>query len=387
MSALAALEFAAPAALWLLVAPALLLLLRARAGETRWTATLELWLRLASGGERARPGFAFEASMLPLPLALACATVALAGPRLAQPAAPWRVHVDTRPQMQLAEQGGTRLELALADCEAWLAARDADAVWLVEGREVARGARCPRSALPEARRRDAAFEAPDLAGVLWVVDRLPAAPPTKAGVFVAPRSPQPGLVDRREGFELVWDGTALVERPAARPAPRVAVDAALDPRLAALVAEWAAARGLSSAGDGELVLRVEAPPAGEERAFLHDADGVKLRGRVRGGADGQPALAAGGSVLVAWTAGRVSTAVASLDAVEGDAAAFALRIGRTCDAARLEPEGCVPVSGRAGAGAAFRVEPRSSGAGAPRDISWPWLLAALLLVWLGRRTI
>lgn len=387
MSALAALEFAAPGALWLLCLPAALLLLRARSGERRFTATVELWLRLAAGARRAQPGFAFDLRMLPLPLALACVAFALAQPRLAEPSAPWRVHVDLRPQMLLQEAGRTRLEHALGACETWLAARGVDAVWIADGREFARGARCPRTGLPFVRRRDAPFEAPDLPGVLWVLDRPPAVGPLRAGLFAAPRSAQPGLVDRREGADVVWDGAALLERPAAGPVPRVQTDEGVEPKLASLVAEWARSRGLAQGGDGELVLRVAAPGPGGEVAFASEADGVKLRGRARGDCAGLPALAAAGVVLVAWSPGLVATAVSELQAPEGDLAALALRLGRTMDSARLEPAGCVPVSGRAGAGDAQLVEPRGACPAPARDLSWPLLLAALVLVWLGRRTI
>lgn len=380
-------EFARAWALWLLCVPVVLLVLRARAGETRWTATIELWLRIASGGARARPGFAFEPSMLPLPLAFACAAVALAGPRFAAPAPPWRAHVDLRPQMRLEEGGRARFELALDSAEAWLAARGEEAVWLVDGREVGRGPRFPRGSPPFVQRRGATFDAPDLPGHLWIVDRLPATQPLRAGVHAAPRSPVPGLVDRRSGVEVAWDGVALVELPSPVPPPRVELAPGLEPALAALVAEWARARGLALQGDGELVLRVEGPSAGEERAFASDSDGVKLRGRLRGTTAGVPALAAGDDVLVAWRSGIVSTSIAALEPLEGDAGAFALRVGRTLDTARLEPEGCVPVAGRAGSGAAFVVEPQGGGAAAPRDWSWPWIAAALVLVWLGRRTI
>jgi hypothetical protein len=65
--------------------------------------------------------------------------------------------------------------------------------------------------------------------------------------------------------------------------------------------------------------------------------------------------------------------------------AYALRIGETLYAARLEPAGCVPVSGRAGTGQAYVVEPARLALPASRDLAPMWLVLALVLLVLALR--
>ena len=349
-------SFLAPAWLWLLLLPVLLLLLQARSGEERWTATLEVWLRLRSVLPARHVRWRMSVRMLPLPAALACVVVALAGPFWPTQAGEWRVYVDARPRMWLVEQGRTRLEHGLDSCAAWLEAQGATARWFVDGREVAQGARLDPTRVPMVRRRGASFAAPDVAGVLWVVDELPTGVVRQAGVHVAPRSAQVGPVDRTSLGEQWWSGSAVEQRPMTAAAPRVELDPQLSPPLQALVRGWAQARGLddSPSASGELVMRVRT------HAVLGQVQGTE--GLVELGPV-PPAAAEGGDLSVA----------------------YALRIGETLDAARLEPADCVPVSGRAGTGQAYVVEPSRLALPASRDLAPLWLVLALVLLVLALR--
>jgi len=344
-------SFLAPAWLWLLILPALLLFFQARSGEERWTATLELWLRLRTVRPSRQVRWRLSTRMIPLPAALACVLVALAGPVWRTHASEWRVYVDARPRMWLVEQGRTRLEHALDSCSAWLERHGASARWYVDGREVARGPRLDTSQVPMVRRRGASFDAPDVEGVLWVVDELPTGVVRHAGVHVAPRSAQAGPVDRTSLGEQWWSGEVVELRPMAGAAPRVELDTQLPRPLQDLVHAWALSRGLDHDpnASGELVMRVRNHAA---PGWVQVAEGAVELGPM------PPAASVGGDA----------------------AAAYALRIGEALDAARLEPTGCVPVSGRAGAGSSYVVEPARQANSSNRDLAPLWLVLAILLL-------
>ena len=388
-------SFAAPALLWLLVAPAALFLLQSLVQGERATATLELWrglrARAASGVPRPR----LDWSRAWLPASLALVVLALAGPRVGSSATRWQVHVDARPQMLLVEGESTRLELALVACEAWLAARGEDADWRIEGRVVGSGARFDRGALPTRLRHDGRFEAPDVLGALWVVDRLPATP-SLAGAFVAARTPRAGLVERRDDGgrvrDRIWDGADAVLGPATGPASRVVHDPDLPRVLVEFVHAWAADRGLvarardtedAEEGD-ETVLEVRLAPNGQRRALEFEDEGASFAGVARTTLADLPLARREhereGLVLCAAETGVVWLAFEELR-LSGSLEAFGARLARVFDEARVACVGCVPIEGRAGAGEAFVLQPSRIPAGDDLELQWLCLLAALACLW------
>jgi hypothetical protein len=391
-------SFAAPALLWLLVVPLALFLARSNAERRRATALVELWSpgRSEDAARAWRPRLDWSTVWLPLSLALL--VLASAGPRASSARERWQVHVDARPSMLLVEDGATRLESALRACETWLAARGAEADWRIDGRVVASGARFDRSAAPPRVRQQARFDAPDAVGALWVVDRLPAAP-SFAGAFVAARGVQPGLVERWSSdgrvHERVFDGVGVRIEPTGAPASCVVVDAGLPSVLVEFLRAWSVERGLeprlrdgsapaAATIDGEVVLEARLAPPGASRRLRFEEQGVELSGIARatlgGRISARSELEHAGIVLCASEPGIAWFAFEELS-LSGSLEAFGARLARILDESRVACSGCVPLEGRAGAGASLQVEPARPPDSDAFELQWLFLVAALAALW------
>jgi hypothetical protein len=386
-----ALSFARPGAAWaLLLAPALLLLLRllARPPEVV-VGTLELWKDVPGAaprgaGARGRlPPWALVAA-----LGLLLGALAWLGPRGARARAErrWTCVVDLSPSMGLAASPGgvTRLDAALAAATAWLAenAGRADRVrWLAEGRaplELSARER-PRStwlAGDEETSAEPAWELHDEPGTLWITDRAPPVPREHAGLFAGGGAAVPGAI-AADGRETVrWDGGALERVPTAG---RLAVlvlepgGAALPAVVERVLAAWSAARGLEvsrESGGGALLTLALEPLDGPVAPVALARDGWSATG-VTALADelderadlGEDWLvgrgeAGPGPVVVRARPGRVTLALRELSEPAGDPALFALSWARLFDRCARLPEGVVPLAERLAAGDPVQAPPR-----------------------------
>lgn len=371
------LEWTRPAALVSLALPALVVLLSLRPERPTPLAsgTFSLWRErteaVRGGGRRRR----LPPERVLIVLALACAAVALAGPRrrAQEPPRTWQVIVDASPSMHLEHSGGrTRLEQARRTLEELAREEGVGLRWTLDGEvlheELDEGW---RTAGPP---RWAAFDVP---GAVWLTDRVPEEPPRQAGLVASGGPAVPGPVGTVGTRWLDWTGASLVERDGA-PTRRVVVDDSLPAPIRAVARAWAEERGLASpTGEVALeVLRVEGP--GTE--VLAGRDGWRASGRGCAAPAGTTWLAAGERPLVTWRPGAVAVALQELSPPEGDPAAWAVSWSRLLDGALAPAFGVVPLDERGEAGEPVLRGPHTGGGVAPpRPPRWPLvaLLAAL----------
>lgn len=419
------LELARPWALGLLLAPLVLLLLARRPGRPRpiATGTLEIWRAVAAQhapARGARPRI--PPSVWWLAAALALGALALSGPsaRRVPPAHAWTFLVDQSPSMFLAagrerfdgpfdaeglldaaQRGGpTRYELALGravELAREFEARGDRVRWSAQaaGRErVFEGAQVPGELAragpfvrdgPDWARRD-------LAGFVWVTDREPVAPRTRAGLVASGGPAVPGPIAALGTTRLDWDGEGWVEVPGGAPRLALHVDPRLPAELRELGAFYAQARGLELGGAGPTALVLEVHGEGPDVAVAAAREGFGLVGRAAAsgvplGADGpEPWLRSGSPaelVLVAFEPGRVSVALRALERFTGDPAAFPVAFAALLDGSALAPPGVVALAERLAAGPARFERPAAPPPEQGPGDEPPWiavLVAAALLL-------
>lgn len=414
---LAVLVLERPLGLLALLLPlAVLLLARSRTRpELRATGTFALWRELC---ERAPAREARARRSIPprtwLAVAALClGSLALAGPRGIPARGPrlWRVFVDRSPSMHLewrAPEGAdvrpSRLSRALELFEERMRAElapDDEIEWVCfgpEGRRLERG-----RTLPDAWREPPPHPWPepewallDEPGAIWLSDARPALERRCAALCASGGAAVPGCVGRAPGGRLDWDGERLLVVEGGLPPATYALlgGGELPHELRALVALWAEDRGLAEpAQEGALVeLELRASAQHEQLAVVARRAAWSLRGRA--GRSGVPGgdergalstwlLSDEGLPLVGAGPGRVQLAIASIEQLEGDPAAFALDWAKLLDASRLPAPGAVAVRERAAAGPSVLepalAPPRSSSEGRRMPIgSWLAFLAAVL---------
>jgi hypothetical protein len=390
--ALSTLEIARPLGFLALALPVALLLgarVLARP-EPLATGTLAIWRRVHATSVPAAPHRSrrIPPAVLLLALGLALGSFALAGPRIAELEAAriWRLLVDGSASMDLPYALGaseTRRDRAEATARAWLALH-------------APAASVRRVLL------SGAFSADDDAeDAIWITDRAPSPPPSRASWFASGGPAVPGAVAVDGTTRFDWDGRAIVAVEGGAPRRSVAVRGTLPRPVAGVLDAWAAARNAVVGGDGRASLLVST--AGEGPAFRAEAsrDGwsasVDLAGAAPSSDDGGPLESwiaePSGRRLVAFGRGRVACPWTSMEEPRGDPAAFAVSWGSLFDRAALPPPGVVALAERASAGDEASRPPRASAdrASTIRESLLPALLgfAACACVagagWLGRR--
>ncbi len=391
-------ELARPWALGLLLAPLVLLLLARRPGRPRpiATGTLEIWRAVAAQhapARGARPRI--PPSVWWLAAALALGSLALSGPsaRSVPPARVWTFVVDGSPSMFLAagrerfdapfdaeglldptrRAGPTRLELALgraAELARELEARGDRVRWSAPGvgaERVFEGARVPGelARAPASAGGEPDWARRDRAGCVWVTDREPDAPRTRAGLVASGGPAVPGPIAALGTTRLDWDGEGWVEVPGAAPRLALRVDPRLPAELRELGAFYADSRGLELGGAGPLALVIEAHGEGPDVPVAAAREGFGLVGRaaasgVPPGSEASEAWLRSGSpeelVLVASEPGRVRVALRALERFSGDPAAFPVAFAALLDRGALAPPGVVALGERRSAGPA-RFDP------------------------------
>lgn len=408
---LPAFEFERPLGLAALVLPALLLWLLRRPARPPLvaTGTLALW-RAAAGaqGARGRLRRGLPPRVLLAALALALASLALAGPRTLPRQVPvaW-VYLDRSPSLFLPWGPGeaTRLERALELAFARLEPlrRQGGRVrWITfqaGGRLEHEGDRPPM-----AWRRRPAAPAPeppwrrlDHPGALWVTDRAPSALRRHAALIASGGAAVPGPVAAEGRRRILWDGEGLVEATEHAPAQGLWVDPRAPAEVRTLAELFARERELDLDRGSEPALEIAfaGPAAGAPSVTAWAArDGWRVRGRIgpsgAGTAPGNPWLVAEGverreaseeerpavgTALVRAAPGRIVWALAGPLALEGDPAAFALSLARLLDASLLPPPDVVPLSER------LAAEPAAGDGEPPLAVErrgGPWPLEALL---------
>lgn len=418
----ALLEWARPGWAWSLLVPLGWLVL-ARFGvkpRVRASATTRLWRELASETGHGTVSMRLWRSpvLWLVASALTLAALALAGPRRAQAEAPvtWHVVCDPSPSTAVPFLAGdsesvrgepTRIRRAAASAanllqELW---RPGDrALWSWGGAEpvLVEGPELPREAFWLAER--APFDgwgAFDRGDCLWVTDRSPSPAPQRAGLAASGGAAVPGAVAWKAGARLDWDGANYVEVPDAAPAGRVAVMGLPRPLLE-LSKVWAAARGLTvDAADATddsqpapLLTIASVSVGAEEVEAVIGRDGWS--GRARGAPSdtgpGSAWLTTLDGVWVSCAPGRIELMLSSLDALEGDPAAFAVSWSELFDSALRAPADVFARLDRESAGEPHLQRPahdRSRGEGPPAAASTDsWLalgagLAAVLAVLAG----
>lgn len=297
--------------------------------EPRASGIWDWWQARAAAGAQAR-------RRAPAWVCLACGALALAlfalsGPHRPIAARQWRVVADARARLDLPVRPGgpTRLEVALADCDAWLRERG-------ESRDEPRSGELAEWDLP---------------GVLWLVARAPDPPPLAAGWFASGGEALSGLVARgaQAGRRVRWwyDGARVRIEDDPEPQRELVLDERAPEPLRALALLWAETRGFAAraqAPQGSSARRLRcADPAVPRRAFS-----------VRAGCDGwtlAPAQVFENAQDDGWLAwnwqaedGSPCCAVRSRDGVievasqdlgvpQGDPAAFATSWSRRFEAA------------------------------------------------------
>ncbi|HED66976.1 MAG TPA: hypothetical protein ENJ09_15650 [Planctomycetes bacterium] len=376
-------EWSRPSGLLLLGPAALLLLLARRSARPveRVTATFDLW----EDAMRRIPPAPRTRRLPPLPVvfaavAITCAALALAGPRIvgSDPPRVFTILCDRSPSTSLPLQPGrTRFEVALEACLSELARRagSTDRVrWRSQDRETLElpvGVKPPASwfARPAAFLPEIEWEREDRPGFLWVTDRVPTPSPSHALVFASGGRGVPGPVASRGGERVVWrEGGLRVEPAPGRVVELRGVEAGRLGPLARLLTIWARERGFELRGgqERERALLIEAGRGAGETRELRIAGGSLGWGLAgTGGAGGIAELpegaqvwrfgeASGGEapILVAGSPGRVLLAFDGVRSVEGDPALFALAWSRFLDRWVLPAPGVVPLDERRDAGAA-----------------------------------
>jgi hypothetical protein len=354
---MSALEIARPLGLLALLLPvALLLGARAFARPERLaTGTLAIWRRVLASPVPATPHRTrrIPPAVVLLALGLALGSLALAGPRIAEPEAPrrFRMLVDGSPSMDLPVQAGaseTRRERAEANARAWLALHAPDA----SVRRIVREGRIGSD--------------DDAEDALWITDRAPSPPPEHAAWFASGGAAVPGPIAVNGTTRLDWDGASIV--PVAGGAPRrsIEVRGTLPPPVAAVLEAWAAARNavvgprdraslvVSTAGDGD-PFRAEASRDGWSASveLARAATDSDERGPLESWL-ADPS----GRRLVAFGRGRVDCPWTSMEEPRGDPAAFAVSWASLLDRAALPPPGVVALAERAAAGDEAARPPR-----------------------------
>lgn len=321
--------------------------------------------------------------------ALALGVLAWSGPRpgRARPVRTWTCLLDTSASMGLAHAGTTRLELALDAARTWLRANAAPedvVLWRTPDRaplRLARDERPPETWCSPVRGAGGTppWAREDAAGTLWITDRSPATPPTRAGLFASGGAAVPGPVAADGRRVVTWDGERLLESAATR-TPLVYLRAPRGSRVPAvlerLVDAWCEARAFArvdaSSGDTDLVVEL-VPSAGAVGSEVELArDGWEARGRLA--IDEAPVVEGAGELwlaaetgatrarVVTRTPGRVTVNLAELDEPRGDPVPFALSFGRLLDESALPPTGVVALAERMDAGEARAIAARPPGA-------------------------
>jgi hypothetical protein len=304
--------------------------------------------------------------------ALVAGALAVAGP--SAPPMPlaelWELELDRSPSMFLAVEEGrsrTRYELALEMALAELEAREVPARarrWSTPGLPAVVAEAPPRSWGLAPRLPVPELGLPPAAGRLRVTDRLPAYALLPRGGVASGGPAVPGPIAASAGRWLLWDGAAIVDGGPA--APRgVWIDPALAGPLRELIELWAEERGLGAVPDpdqADLVLGVvsggESRPVRLEQgtwwltgsAVPAPAEAETFSGVHFEAQDGAPLLWSPG-------AGRLATALTSVERLGGDPAACALAWGQLLDRALLPPPGLVSYAERQAAGEPRRVAP------------------------------
>lgn len=382
------LEWTRPAGLLALALPLLLLLLsrRRERPEPMPVGTFELWRAVggtASGELRRRR---VPLARLFLIAALTSGAVALGGPRRVRVDPPriWRVVLDESPSMGLAHTDasgvptgeGSRYECAVALLDGFLAELGASRSNVEWERPGVAGA-------------SPVWERHDLAGTLWLTDRVPDVTPEHAGVIACGGGRVPGPVATTSTGILVWDGEGLSEEPGVVPR-RVSLEGELAEPVASLARLWAAQRGLAIGGDGdasEVALRILGVDSGTSAEALVTRDGWSGAAHVRR----VPATLEGVALetwlqadvlgqpwpVVRWRTGSVMVGLTELDGPQGDPAAFVVSWSELFDGAVQPAPGVVTVAERAAAGPSL-VRPPSSGPPAVVGAVHPWPLVSVL---------
>lgn len=353
------------------------------------TGTLAIWQLVAQrdpGSGRRRRARASPALWCAL-AALVSGALALAGPRLsvAPAARTWRIHVDRRPAMFLRDAPSTRLDQGLATARRWLAdvRRPGDElVWIDASREAARpGAPAVRGAEPPEEWRRAPripLPAPDWLAcdepdALWITDREPALVPRHAVLVLAGGSAVPGPIDTSGTTRWDWDGERIVEVPRGAAERRVAIEGALARPLRGILEAWASARALAidPQATSDIALRIRSLGGAGGAAVSAGRDGWRARGTILGAAPAEDEdggletwlaveLGPETRALVTRAPGRVWSAWSSMDAPQGDPAAFAVSMASLFDGCVLPAQGVVALRERLAAGTAEVRPPRGA---------------------------
>lgn len=372
---IATLELAHPAALGLLLVPLVVLWYVARAlARPRPDATgaLEIWKRSAPEAPRSSSARTIPPAVWLLAAALACAAVAIAGPRAGgnPPSRSLLVVVDRSPSMYLASGGTTRFERALALTREHLARLGGEEVRWIAPPTFGDEARAPRdcplawSTAPREGALEPAFDLYDRPDTLWLTDRAPTPLPRRAGVCASGGEAVPGPIGVSDGRVVAWDGERLVAGDA-RARDRIALDRGLPARVTRFARVWAAARGLdvvdAEAADGEdtaLVVRQAADGVVQSGTVARDGWSARATWRapiVLDAPEGRLVawLSARDGPVVAFGSRRIVVALESIDEPSGDPAAFPVSWSALFDAALAPPAGCVPLAERRAAGDPF----------------------------------
>lgn len=335
-----------------------------------------------AGSHRARRRW--TASRIVAALALVAATGALVGlaPPLGPPAAPtWTVVLDRSPSMHLEHsQERTRLEVgvqrALRALEELPGQPEGTRVVFLDGsaggarigaaRPLADAAPAAAFAVPPVDLPEPPWGAFDRAGVMWVRDGAPAAPPEEAGWVSTGGSQIPGAIGFGVEGALHWTGEGTELHPDLRPRLRLSGD--LPTSLVELAEEWAAERGVEvvESGEADLIVEGASGASGARSVARTGRDGwnatVELSRNDVEGAQGslagmpwleaEPGEERGGErwPLVSRELGRLTVAPFDFTSRPAPPDAFAVSMARLLDGALRTPAWVVPLEERRAAG-------------------------------------
>ena len=410
--------------------------------EVHATGALAIWKRAVpeSAPERQRARRNLPPAAWAALLALACAWLALAGPRFesARPGAgPWTLVVDRSASMFLAPPDagtgarraapdsatryGRAIDAALVLCER-AGVEPAARRWRTlafDGVHESTGARPPEEWASARWRAGVAvpWERYDSPRHVWVTDGAPRASdgtrlaPLVAGLVQCGASAIPGPVGDGPERLVHWDGSKLLDAPA--PRRHVELDPALGEPLADFTRAWASARGFDVADptprrDGDRarvalrVARAGADSAGEPRegrlrweSAAHgkpprlgplaaraypslDREGLVVFARLEPFADAPASGKAPGALpAIQLAPGEIEFALDRLDVAGADPAVFAVAFGELFDAAVSPRPEVVPFEERTASGPAESRAPAGGSSTAPRSAPLPAVLAGL----------
>lgn len=393
-------EFQRPSALAALVLPIALWLLarRPRPPIAAATGTLAIWHEVLEQ-MTARPTTrkrGLPLGLLFLLLALTLGSLALAGPvQRAESAAPWRVVLDTRPQMFLPwsltadrTSDQRRIDVALESAAQWI---DGETLWMRfdgEEWEESRGSDPPADWLIAANlvMDELPWSEVDRADCLWITDRIPK--PSAASFSASGGSAVDGWVGRRNGHRLFARGSELFESAEVDRA-RLFVADAVPRELRALTEAWSRERDVDLVGVEDAAdLRLSVTQRGDGESSVFGTDWT-LRGATCAEPTGRVIWRDEvGATVLAGTPGELRLALR--DPVEwgGDRRRFGLAWIEILESHVRSPAGAVSLTGRRDAGpAGLGLGPEAPLAASrpARLVSW-MIAAAALAAALGLRS-